>query len=141
MPAVKLKECDSYRFSYDIKVRVTDINYGGHVGGTEMVGILHTARSMMYEEMGFSENRLGASDVWGFISDFAINYRGEAFLSDIIQVNCGVSEITKKGFRVFYQVKREGKTIVIAEHGIISFSREKNRVTDLPEIFVKALKS
>jgi len=35
---------DSFPFGIDIPVRITDINYGGHLGNDAVLGLVHEAR-------------------------------------------------------------------------------------------------
>ena len=41
---VKLKNCDQYIFTTTVKTRITDLNYGGHVGNEMMLIFAQQAR-------------------------------------------------------------------------------------------------
>jgi acyl-CoA thioester hydrolase len=44
MPRVKIELPESWTFRTDIPIRITDINYGNHMGNDSFLGILHEAR-------------------------------------------------------------------------------------------------
>ena len=44
MARVKLDLPDDFTYSTQLDVRVTEINYGNHVGNDRMVSLLHEAR-------------------------------------------------------------------------------------------------
>ena len=44
-----------------IPVRITDVNYGNHVGNDSMVSIIHEARMQFLKKYGFSEMNAGGT--------------------------------------------------------------------------------
>ncbi len=52
MQRVTLTEQEGYEFSFVIDIRVTDLNYGGHLGNAQMGGILHHANYSFLNALG-----------------------------------------------------------------------------------------
>ena len=44
MERIKLNLPEQFLFSTNIAVRITDINYGGHVGNDSFLSLIHEAR-------------------------------------------------------------------------------------------------
>jgi acyl-CoA thioesterase FadM len=67
-----------FPFSTELRVRITDVNYGGHMGNDSLLGLLHEARVQFLAHYGLSELDIGG--LWGIImADSVIVYKSEAF--------------------------------------------------------------
>ena len=55
MKREKLAELESYPFRTELPVRITDVNYGQHVGNDALLGLLHEARLQYLRQLAFSE--------------------------------------------------------------------------------------
>jgi acyl-CoA thioester hydrolase len=124
-----------YNFSTTIPVRITDLNYGGHVGNDAILSIIHEARMQFLNHFGYSENNLaGAAMIMG---DVAISYKNELFYGDTLHISVAVSDITKVSFDLLYllETERDGQRLVIAKAktGMICFDYKKRKVVSLPE--------
>ena len=125
-----------------LPVRITDINYGNHVGNDSFVSLLHEARVQCLAKHGLSELNVG--DGAGLImSNITIDFRSEAFYGDILQIDISVQNISSAGFELIYEVstQRADKKIIIAAAStkMICFNYEKRKVTRIPEQLALAL--
>ena len=122
MPRVRLKQLDQYPFSTKIVVRVTDLNYGGHLGNDSLLSLVHEARAAFLASHGFSE--LDCAGVPLTMGDAAILYQGEAS-----------GEPSKSGFRLFYRLTRssDAKKIALAETGMVCFDYNAKKISRLPK--------
>ena len=83
MARLKIDLPEQFSFSTSIPVRITDLNYGNHVGNDAVLSIIHEARmqflkSFGYTEMGFAGAGMIMSDVAiEFNPDFAIELSGK----------------------------------------------------------------
>ncbi|MBN1223250.1 MAG: thioesterase family protein [Candidatus Aminicenantes bacterium] len=138
MSRVKLKPLPHYPFSTEIKVRITDLNYGGHLGNDSLLSLIHEARVAFLAEHGFTEMNCGG--VSTMMADASIVYQGEAFAGDILKFEVAAGEATRIGFRVFFRATRvaDDKPIALAETGIVCFDYTARKIQPLPEA-VKAL--
>jgi len=133
MPRVKLQPLNEYPFSTDIKVRISDLNYGGHLGHVHLLFLIHEARILFLEKFGFSEFNCGGVAL--IQADTAIAYQGEAFLGDILKIEVAAGEPTRKGFRLFFKVtnKKDNKNIALVETGLVCFDYNERKAVPLPD--------
>ena len=82
MPRLRLKPLDAYPFSTDIHVRITDLNYGGHVGNDTFLSLIHEARTAFLASHGLSETVCGGVSL--IRADAAIVYIAEANAGDVL---------------------------------------------------------
>ena len=55
MARIKLDLPGRFPFSTELRVRITDVNYGGHMGNDALLGLLHEARVQFLAHYGLSE--------------------------------------------------------------------------------------
>jgi len=132
---VRITFPESFIFSTSISVRITDINYGGHVGNDSVLGILHEARLRFLNQWGFTEMNAGGCGL--IMADSAIQYKGEAFHGDDLKVELAIANLSSISFDLFYKVTtlREGleHTIVYAKTGMICFDYAQQKITEMPD--------
>jgi acyl-CoA thioester hydrolase len=139
MPRIRIELPEQLPFATTLPVRVTDLNYGNHLGNHALLGLLHEARMQYMTALGASE--LSFFGVSLIMSDSAIEYKGEAFYGDALRFEIGASEISRVGFELYYRVsKDEGRTLTArAKTGMVCFDYEKRKVTTVPEAAKSAL--
>lgn len=141
MARIKLTLPPAFGFKTQVPVRITDLNYGKHVGNDAILSIMHEARIQYLSASGLKElDEQGA----GFImSDVAIVYKGEGFHGDIFEVEVAAAEHTPTGFDLYYRItaRRGGTTLPIAEAktGMVCFDYRQRKVTRLPEAWKEQL--
>ncbi|HTE31722.1 MAG TPA: thioesterase family protein [Chryseolinea sp.] len=135
MPRVQLSLPSAFIFKTEIEVRVSDINYGGHLGNDTLLTLLQEARVRFYRQLGFKNEISFEGSIGQIIADAAIQYKAESFLGDILVIQIGVSDFTRVGFDMNYRVtnKETGKDIAIAKTGIICFDYSKKKVSSIPQ--------
>jgi len=133
MPRVRLKPLDQYPFSIKIVVRVTDLNYGGHLGNDSLLSLVHEARVAFLASHGFSELDCGGVSLT--MGDAAIVYQGEAYAGDELNIEVAAGEPSKTGFRLFYRLTRssDGQKIALAETGMVCFDYNAKKILHLPK--------
>lgn len=137
MPRVVLEEQEAYEFSHDIQVRVSDINAAGHLGNSEIVALVHEARSQFFQAMGIAELNLGDSQHGIILADMIYNFKAEAFMGDVLVIKCHIGEFSDKAFRIFYRITRKGETIALAETGSVVLNYQNRQPSPVPESFKK----
>ena len=58
MPRIKIKLPEKFIFRTEIPIRITDINYGGHLGNDSLLSIIHEARVRFLKSLGYSESNV-----------------------------------------------------------------------------------
>ncbi|MDB5222006.1 MAG: thioesterase [Chitinophagaceae bacterium] len=135
MPRVKIDLPEKFfNISIKIPVRITDINYGDHVGNDSLVAIIHEARMQFLQHYGFTE--LDIEGIGLIMSDLMIEFKNESFYKDIIEIKIGRGEISKVSFEFFYKLttSRKNEEIIIAnaKTTMVCYNYELKKVVPIP---------
>jgi acyl-CoA thioesterase FadM len=132
MARVRLDIPETLPFATEIRVRVTDLNYRGHVGGDTIVSLLHEARVQYLRALGFEEHDCGGVGL--ILADAAVVYRSEAFAGEVLRVAVGAADLTTRGFDVVFRVadKQTGREVALAKTGMVCFDYEARQTVPIP---------
>ncbi len=135
MARIKIEMPDNYLFSTVMDVRISDINYGNHLGNDSVLSFVHEARPRFFRQYGYTE-----MDVEGLgiiMTDSAIVYKAEGFHGDQIQIDITVGDFNKYGCDIFYLMTNKATAVEIAhvKTGIVFFDYDARKVVTLPEQF------
>jgi len=123
-----------------IPVRITDINYGNHLGNDALVSIIHEARVQWLKANNYSEINIEGTGL--IMGDLAVEYTNESFYGDLLEISIAAAEITRVSFELYYLIEtyRNDKKLVIAraKTGMICYDYAAKKVSAVPEKF-KAL--
>jgi len=125
-----------YPFSVEIPVRITDINYAGHLGHMAVVGIFHQARLLFLNEYNMDEMNIEGNGVILLNSSYV--FKNRAFLNDRLIVRVGIGAYSITRFNVLYQAsdKETGKLIVSSQEEIAFFNYTKGKLSKIPKSFL-----
>ena len=139
---IKINFQKSFTFSVAIPVRISDINYGGHVGNDHILSIVNEARMAFFKSHGQTEMNAGGVNL--IMADSAVQYKGESFHGDIILVEIYADNISSISFDLFYKLTtiREEKQFDIAyvKTGMICFDYSTRKMVNMTETLEKILK-
>ena len=121
----------SFNFTATIPVRITDLNYGGHVGNHTILSIIHEARVQFLKSFGYSEKDLGG--VGMIMSDVVINFKNELFYGDVVNASVAVKDIGRASVDIVYLLKKGDVVVAEAKTGMVCFDYERRKVTAIPE--------
>jgi len=143
MARIKIKLPDTFSFVANIPVRITDINYGGHVGNDTILSIIHEARMQFLHHHGYTEMNMAGAGL--IMSDAAIEFKSELFYGESVAVAIAVADITKVSFELYYRMEknRNGKNLLVAvaKTGMLCYDYEKKKIIHLPSEVRAALTS
>ncbi|QIX61260.1 thioesterase [Hymenobacter sp. BT18] len=140
MPRVKVALPDTFLLTVEIPLRITDLNYGAHLGNDALLGILHEARVQFLRFLGQVELD-PTTHIGHIMADVAIEYKGEGFYGDTLQVQMAAADVTKYGFDVVYWVKnQEGREIARAKTGMLCFDYGTRKLRPLDEAYARRLR-
>ena len=77
MARIKLEIPGQIIASFNIPIRIADINYGNHVGNDAFVSIIHEARMQWLNQYGYTELKIEGIGL--IMSDLAIEFKNESF--------------------------------------------------------------
>jgi len=142
MNTIKLDLPKHFSFHAIIPIRITDINYGGHVGNDTVLTLFHEARMQFLNKHGLSE--LDFAGIGLIMRDAGIEFRDELFYGDTVIASVTVTEFTKASFEIYYKLEKETdgkrKLVALAKTGMIGYDYTKKKITGLPEEAVNRLK-
>ncbi len=143
MSRVKIKFPDENPlFTTIVDVRISDINYGNHLGNDSVLSIIHEARMRMLKKWGGDElNILGNSLI---MADVMIAYKGEAFYGETLNVSIYVDTCEGPSFDLIYRITttRNDKItdIAHAKTGMICFDYNARKIAAMTDALKSLLK-
>lgn len=118
-----------------IPVRITDINYGNHLGNDSMVAVIHEARVQFLQQHGFTELNAGGTGL--IMKDIAVSFEHESFYGDELTVDIYCGDISKVSFLLIYEITtiRDGRDLLIAkaQTTMVCFDYQTKKITALPD--------
>ena len=150
MARIKIDLPKQFSFSCSIPVRITDVNYGGHVGNDTVLSIIHEARMQFLKKFGYTEMEFeGAGTI---MADVYVEYKNELFYGDVITVSVAAAGFSKVSFDLYYKLEKvlrqapsaaiglptamqdDKKIIVaIAKTGMVCYDYKKKKMVSVPE--------
>jgi len=138
---MKLALPDRWTFSTELPVRITDINYGGHLGNDAVLALAQEARIRFLLSHGYSEMNVEGAGI--IMVDAVVVYRSEAFYGDVLVVDVGLADPQPLGCDVLYRFtnKATGKEVARVKTGIAFFDYARRRPVEMPEGFLRLVNS
>ena len=137
MARIRLTLPEHKIFTTKIAVRITDINYGNHLGNDALVSMLHEARMQWLTSLNYTE--LNIENAALIMADLAVEYKSESYYGDVFLIDIFIGEITKVSFEIFYNIytMRKGESILIAKAktGMVCYDYDAKKVVNIPEEF------
>lgn len=136
MARVQIDLPETFLYTAELPVRISDLNYGAHVGHDSILTLMQEARVMFYRSLGFASEVSFEGSVGQIIADAALQYKSESFLGDMLLIHIAVADMTKVGFDMVYRVdnKATGKEVARGKTGIVCFDYERRKVAAVPEL-------
>jgi acyl-CoA thioesterase FadM len=135
MARIKIKLPDPFLFETNLPIRISDINYGNHLGHDAVLSIIHEARVRFLAHLGYTELDIHGSGV--ILADAAIVYKSEGFYGDVLNIAIAVGDFTKFGCDLFYRLTNQStaKEVARAKTGMVFFDYETKKLVRVPEVF------
>lgn len=141
MARIKVELPAHFSFSTIIPIRITDLNYGRHVGNDSILSLIHEARIQFLKHYGFEELNIGGVGL--IMSDVGIEFKQESFYGDQLKASVVAGDFYKVGFDLYYKLEREteGKTVLVAaaKTGMVCFDYDKKKIAAVPGIMKEKL--
>jgi acyl-CoA thioesterase FadM len=134
MARIKLIMPPHINFETTLPVRITDLNYGGHVGNDTILSIIHEIRMQFLQKSGYTEMNL--EGVGLIMSDVAIEFKQELFYGDSILASVAIAEFSRVGFELYYQLEKQKADkkipVAIAKTAMICYDYAAKKIAALP---------
>ena len=133
MARIKVTRPETFLFTTQLPIRITDLNYGAHLGKDALLSLLHEARVQFLQFVGRPEVDR-ATGLGHIMADVAIEYKGEGFYGDILHIQMAATDLHTFGFDIVYWVKnQDGREIARAKTGMLGFDYNTRKLVPLGE--------
>ena len=139
MARVEIKLPEKTDFSFEVEVRMSDVNAGAHLGNHNLVSILNEAHLKFMKHIGFPDLLV---DGKAFINaDLAIIYKSESFYGDILQIDVTAADLSKYGCDIVCRItnKTQKRLAAIAKLGMAFFDYQTRKIAEVPEAFKRVI--
>jgi len=139
-PRFKITSPADFIFSTELTIKVSDLNYGNHLGHDRLISLLHNAREDFLRKHDFSELNIdGCSTV---VTHVAATYKSQANYGDRLTIKLNFGEVTSRTFEILYVVFQSDSMVEVARASTVSmfYSTEKSRAVSAPKVFLDFVK-
>lgn len=134
MERIKVPVLENYTFSTIIVIRITDLNYGGHVGNDTFLSLIHEARIRFLDNHSFSELDFAGTGL--IMADAAIEFKRELVYGKEVKISVAATGFDKLGFDIIYLMEvKEGDSWITAgkvKTGMICYDYKLKKKVQVP---------
>ena len=137
MSRIKIKPQGKKVFQHHDSLRITDMNYGDHLGNDKVLSLFHDARVRWMHENQQTELDFYHSSL--IQHDSIVNYKAQALAHDEIIIEVFIDDIDFKSFDFYYRISRcsDQEEIAVGKTGMTFFNYQTNKIAKTPEEFIK----
>lgn len=140
MARIKIDMPDRFIFSTEIPVRITDLNYGNHLGNDALLGLIHEARMQFLSRWDYTEMDVDGCGL--IMADAAIVYKAQAYYGDRLTIRIHVLQTSRKSCDFFYRIEKHSSEVVaLAKTAIVFFDYKQNKPVNIPQNFLNRIKN
>ncbi len=135
MPRVRIDLPDHFPFQTDIPVRITDLNYGDHLGNDAVLSLAHEARVQYLHSVGLSE--LDADGASLTMADAVVVYKSQGRYGQVLRVQVGVADLGRSNFTMIYRMsdRDTGLDVALVRTGMVFFDYDCGKIVSMPSDF------
>ena len=135
MERVKVNLPRTFIFSTTIKIRITDLNYGGHVGNDTFLTLIHEARQQFLNSFGYSELEIENTSL--ILANAVIEFKKELNYADAVKISVAANGFDKYTFDIFYKIEIINEESFIlaakAKTGMLCYNYQSKKLFPVPE--------
>ncbi len=138
---VKLKIPDFFHFETLLTIRVSDLNYGGHLGNDSFLTLAHESRVQFFKSINMTERNFFGSSL--IMADSIVIYKSQGFLGDEISIKISVINCRSHGFQLFYLFhrKKDGIDLAHIQTSMVFYDYKEEKIVPFPHLFKNYLKN
>jgi 4-hydroxybenzoyl-CoA thioesterase len=135
MPRVELELPATFPFVTEIPIRISDINYGNHLGNDAVLSLAQEVRVRWLAGHGWTE--LDIAGLGLVVTDAAVIYRAEGTYGMVLRAELAWAGVRSRGCDLLYRFTdaASGREIAVAKTGILFFDYRARKVAHLPAPF------
>lgn len=134
MARLKIELPEKFPFTTEIPVRITDLNYGNHVGNDAILSIIHEARMQFLKHFGYTEMEFGGAGM--IMSEVEIAFKNELYYGEVVTVSVAAAQLTRIGFDLLYRLEKinAGQKVLVAaaRTGMVCYDYKLKKIVNLP---------
>ncbi len=138
MARIKIELPSTKIFETILNIRISDINYGGHLGNDSVLSLMHEARYQFYKSLGYT-NELNIDGIGTIQVDTAIQYKGEGFHGDRLKAEIFLGDLSAKSMELYYKLSKADKQIALGKTGIAFYNYNERKVSKMPDSIAEQL--
>lgn len=140
MARVEIALPERFTFATDLTIRVSDLNYGGHLGNDRVLTLAQEVRVRWLAAHGLSELDVGGG-VGIILADAAVLFRSEGRLGQRLRCELGATEVRTRSLELVIRLAdaASGAEVALVKTGVLCFDYRTRKVTSLPEPLKAAL--
>ena len=139
MARIRIDLPEHFAFKTSIPIRITDLNYGGHVGNDKILSLIHEARVQFLTQLGYSEFAFAGAGL--IMADAGIEFKNELFYGETVIISIACSNYSKVSFDIFYKLEKvsgnetTGKNIRVAnaKTTMACYDYANKKIISIPE--------
>jgi len=132
MARLTLELPKQFLFRTEMPIRISDINYGNHLGNDSVLSLAHEARVRYLKQHNFTE--LDIDGVGLIIADAAIVYKNQAFYGAVLAVEVGIGDFNRHGCDFYYRLTDRSS----GREGIVFYDYGRRKIARVPDSFRRA---
>jgi acyl-CoA thioester hydrolase len=130
---------DEFRFTIPYRVRIADINYGGHVSNAAVLNYFQDARIAYLAHLGpFSELAVG-NDCGLIMPEAQVRYLAEMFLGDELDIAVRMVELRQSALVMAYRITRGGEVTAEGTTALVVFDYQRRKARRIPQELRQAI--
>lgn len=120
-------------FSFEIAVRVTDLNYGGHLANDAVLRLIQEARVQFLQTLGGTEKLIYGAGI--ILAEAQLIFKAESFYGDLLIIDIAIDEWKRCEGMFYYRFTRQqdSKLITLAKIRTVFFDYTRRKVMPVPE--------
>tara|TARA_B100001250_G_C19517924_1_gene664656 strand:- start:187 stop:615 length:429 start_codon:yes stop_codon:yes gene_type:complete len=138
---VKLKIPNFFHFETLLTIRVSDLNYGGHLGNDSFLTLAHESRVQFFKSINMTErNFFGRSLI---MADSIVIYKSQGFLGDELNIKISITNCRSHGFQLFYlfHKKKYGIDLAHIQTSMVFYDYKEGKIAPFPHSFKNYIKN
>ena len=144
MARIKIDLPETFAFITSLVVRITDLNYGAHVGNDTVLSFIHEARVHYLQSLGYSELNLEGAGL--IMADAALIFKNEIYYGDELLISIQATDFTRVGFDLIYKIEKKPADqplilVALVKTAMVCFDYNQRKVVPLTENALIKLKA
>ena len=118
---------EGFKFVLPYRVRIADVNYGGHVANSAVLNFFQDARIAYLDNLGgYSELDIG-SGCGIILPEAHVRYKAEMFHDDALLIGVRVCDLSRSSLKVEYRIERDNEITAEGETALVCFDYQKRK--------------